>query len=107
MIEQPKKEVLDLIKRIENQPAITQRQISDTLGISLGKTNYLLRELVRKGLVEVNNFTGNSGKLVKIHYMLTKKGFRHKIHLLQHFLREKESEYAKLKEEWERVQDGV
>jgi EPS-associated MarR family transcriptional regulator len=108
MIEQyPKKEILDLIKEIETQPDITQRQISDTLGISLGKTNYLLKELIKKGLVEVNNFTGNSGKLEKIHYMLTRRGFEHKILLLQHFLKEKEGEYIKLKEEWEKVKDKI
>lgn len=103
MIEQPpKKEMLDVIKAIESEPAITQRRISDSLGISLGKTNYLIRELIKKGMVEVSNFSGNSGKLQKINYMLTKKGMQHKIYLLKHFLEEKEAEYLQLKNEWEK-----
>lgn len=104
MIEQPpRKEILDIISEIETQPAITQRRISDRLGISLGKTNYLLKELVKKGLVEASNFSGNSGKLQKINYMLTKKGFEHKVVLLQHFLKEKEAEFIQLKEEWRKI----
>lgn len=107
MIEQtPKEENLFIIKEIEINPAATQRSISQKLGISLGKTNYLLKELAKKGIIEVQNFSNNPGKLKKINYILTKKGFEHKINLLQHFLKIKEIEYNRLKREFARLNNG-
>jgi len=105
MFEQPvlKEENLIIIKEIEAQPAVTQRHLSNKIGISLGKTNYLLKELIKKGLVEVRNFTDNPGKLSKIQYHLTKKGLEYKIHITQHFLKEKEAEYNQIKREWEQL----
>jgi len=67
----------------------------------LGKTNYLLKELIKRGQVKVKNFTNNPEKLKKINYFLTEKGLKEKFRLLQHFLQIKESEYNKLKQEWE------
>ncbi len=102
MIEQaPKEEHLLIIKHIEAESAITQRDLSVKLGISLGKTNYLLRELTKKGLIKANNFSKNPEKLKKINYFLTKKGFNEKLRLTYHFFRRKEEEYGKLKQEWE------
>ena len=102
MIEQlSKEENLHIIKEIESNPSATQRHLSQKVGISLGKTNYLLKELIKKGIIEVKNFSDNPGKLNKIHYMLTRKGFEHKIELMQYFLKIKEVEYYRLKQEWE------
>lgn len=101
MIEQPQKEEnLLLLKELEAKPNITQRELSVRLNISLGKTNYLLRELIFKGFIKAKNFTNNSGKLMKIHYLLTEKGLEEKFRLLKHFLQIKEEEYNKLKQEW-------
>ena len=97
----PKEENLLIIKEIETSPGITQRDISQKLGISLGKTNYLFKELVKKGLIKAKNFSYNPGKLKKIHYILTKEGFEEKLRLTQHFLQKKEVEYNRLKQEWE------
>jgi len=74
-------EILRIIKEIESNPQATQRTISSHLDISLGKTNYLIKELIKKGMVEVKNFSDNPNKLQKINYFLTKKGIEHKIHL--------------------------
>ena len=98
-----KEENLIIIKEIEAQPAVTQRHLSNKIGISLGKINYLLNELIKRGMIEVRNFTDNPGKLSKIQYHLTKKGLEYKIYVTQHFLKEKEAEYYKLKEEWEQL----
>jgi len=98
-----KKENFIIIKEIESKPAITQRQLSAKLTISLGKVNYLLRELIKKGLIEVKNFSDNSGKLNKLHYYLTKEGLEYKISITQHFLKEKEAEYNQIKQEWEHL----
>jgi len=96
-----KEENLLIIKEIETKPSATQRHLSNKLGISLGKTNYLLRELIKKSIIKVRNLSDNPGKLGKIQYYLTKEGFEHKVQLMQHFLKEKEAEYNQLKKEWE------
>lgn len=104
MIEQtPKEEILLIIKEIETDPAATQRTVSRKLGISLGKTNYLLRELIKKGFIKAKNFTNNSEKLKKIQYLLTERGLEEKIRLTYHFLQRKEAEYNNLRQEWERL----
>ncbi|MBA4318775.1 MAG: hypothetical protein C0412_10280, partial [Flavobacterium sp.] len=69
------------------------------LNISLGKTNYLIHELILRGSIKVKNFTNNPGKLKKIHYLLTEKGIEERFRLLQHFLQKKEAEYNNLKQE--------
>ena len=102
MTEQPQKEeTLFIFKELEANPNVTQRDLSSRLNISLGKTNYLLREFISRGLVKAKSFTGNPGKLRKIHYFLTEKGLEEKFRLLQHFLQLKEVEYNQLKQEME------
>lgn len=104
MVEQsPKEEVLSIIKEIETNPSATQRAVSSKLGISLGKTNYLLKELIKKGLIEVENFANRPGKLKKICYHLSREGLEYKISITQHFLKEKEAEYNRIKREWEKL----
>ncbi len=104
MVEQPpKEENLFIIKELEANPNATQRILSNNLGISLGKTNYLLKELIKKGLIKAKNFTNNPEKLKKIQYLLTEKGFEEKIRLTYHFLQRKEAEYNRIKKEWEEL----
>jgi len=105
MFEQPpmKEENLIIIKEIESQPEITQRDISKKTSISLGKVNYLLKELIKKGLIEVKNFSNNPGKLTKLHYYITKEGLEYKIRITQFFLKEKEAKYIYLKADLERL----
>ena len=98
-----KEENLLIIKEIESKPAVTQRDLSSKLGISLGKINYLLKELIKKGFIEVENFSGNPDKLKKIRYFLTKEGLEHKLELMQHFLKIKEAEYNLMKQDLEQL----
>ncbi|MBU0503268.1 MAG: MarR family EPS-associated transcriptional regulator [Candidatus Omnitrophica bacterium] len=100
-------EILFIIKEIENNPSTTQRTLSQKIGISLGKTNYLLKELIKKGFIEASNFSNNPGKLKKINYILTAKGFEHKIELMHLFLKIKEVEYNSLKQDLERITNGA
>lgn len=102
MIEQAQEESLSIIKEVETNPATTQRTVSKNLGISLGKTNYLLKELIKKGLVKGESFSTHPGRLKKISYLLTPKGVEEKMRLTYHFLKIKEAEYKRLKEEWGR-----
>lgn len=92
---------LKIIKELEVKPAVTQRELSTKLSISLGKVNYILKELIKKGLIEVKNFSSNPGKLRKLHYHLTKEGLEYKINVTRHFLKEKEAEYNQIKQEWD------
>jgi EPS-associated MarR family transcriptional regulator len=98
-----KEENLLIIKEIEFQPTVTQRKLSKKVGVSLGKVNYLLKELIKKGLVEVRNFSDKPGKFNKLQYHLTKEGMEHKIQITQHFLKMKEAEYCRIKAEWESI----
>ena len=107
MIEQAQEEALSIIKEVETNPAATQRSVSRKLGISLGKTNYLLRKLIQKGIIKGESFSSNPGKLKKISYMLTPTGLEEKMRLTYHFLKIKEAEYRILKEEWEKSQEGL
>jgi len=99
----PKEEILFIIKELEADPAVSQRAVSRKLGISLGKTNYLLHQLIKRGLITAKNFTNNPGKLNKIHYLLTEKGIEERLRLLRHFLERKEAEYNNLKQELEHL----
>jgi EPS-associated MarR family transcriptional regulator len=104
MFEQlPKEETLSIFKEIEQDPTTTQRVLSQKLGISLGKTNYLLQELVKKGFIRIKSFTDNPGKIGKIQYFLTKEGLDHRVSLIKVFLKKKEEEYNNLKLEWEQL----
>lgn len=103
MIEQtPKEESLFIIKEIETNPTTTQRAVSKKLGISLGKTNYLLKELIKKGIIKGESFSTHPGRLKKIGYLLTPQGLEEKMRLTYHFLKKKEEEYNILKTEWEK-----
>jgi len=104
MIEQfPREETLSIIKEIETNPNTTQRSLSAKLGISLGKTNYLLKELIKKGFIKAKNFSHNPEKIRKINYILTERGLEERIRVMYHFLKRKELEYNLIRQEWERL----
>lgn len=99
----PKEEILHIIKHVETDPSVSQRILSNRLNISLGKTNYLLKELVKKGFIKAQDFSHNSGKLRKVNYLLTKEGLDEKLRLTYYFLKTKEQEYSMMKKEWEEL----
>lgn len=96
-----KEDTLQLMKEVEINPAQNQRLLSKKLNVSLGKVNYLIKELARKGIIEIVNFSTKPGKAKKLKYILTPKGMQRKITLTGHFLTIKENEYKRLKEEYE------
>jgi EPS-associated MarR family transcriptional regulator len=97
------KDILDILRILSSKEDMTQRDLSNHLGISLGKTNYLLKELVKAGLLEIRNFITRDHKMQKVRYHLTKEGFEERVRLTLHFMREKEAEYNAIKKEWERL----
>ena len=81
-----------VLRLIEEQPEISQRELARVLGVSLGKTHYLLKALLDKGLVKANNFRRSDNKLAYA-YLLTPSGIAAKLELTRAFLRLKEAEY--------------
>ncbi len=99
-------ERLKLIKLIEENPAITQRELAQALGVSVGKTNYLIKALVEKGLVKMRNFKSSDNKARYLYY-LTPKGMEEKVRLTYHFLRRKTEEYERLQREIEALRKDL
>jgi EPS-associated MarR family transcriptional regulator len=87
-----------LLKLIEQYPNWTQRQLAQSLGVSLGKVNYCLKALKEKGWVKWGNFSQNPNKLAYMH-LLTPQGIAQKLSLTAYFLRRKEAEYDQLQAE--------
>ena len=89
-----------ILKILKDNPKVTQRQLAEELGVSLGRTNYVIRALIDKGWVKLSNFKRSDNKIGYI-YLLTPEGLAEKSILAQNFLIRKSEEYNKLKEEIE------
>ena len=87
---------LELLRLLEQHPEYSQRQLAVALGVSLGKTHYLLKALLGKGWVKAQNFQRSDRKLGYL-YVLTPQGVRQRLQLTQSFLVRKEREYEMLK----------
>ena len=94
-------EELEILRKIEENPNLTQRQIADHLGLSLGKINYLIKALLEKGVVKVDNFKRSDNKLGYL-YLLTPEGVERKRKLTLLFIQRKSEEFDKLKAELNR-----
>jgi EPS-associated MarR family transcriptional regulator len=94
-------EFLNILIKIKNNPNVLQRSLARDLGFSLGKLNYCLNELRKKGLVKINNFKKNKNKLGYV-YLLTPAGIKEKTNMTIKFMKIKIQEYDKLKEEIEK-----
>ena len=88
----------NLLRTIQNKPNSSQRELAGDLGFSLGKLNYCLQALNKKGLVKINNFRNNNSKINYI-YILTPKGIAAKTKLTIDFMKRKMREYDELKKE--------
>lgn len=95
-----------VLRLIEEQPEISQRELSRALGVSLGKTHYLLKALLDKGLVKADNFRRSDNKLAYA-YLLTPSGIAAKLDLTRRFLRLKEDEYRAAHEEIGRLRQEL
>jgi EPS-associated MarR family transcriptional regulator len=91
---------LKVLRLLETNPNINQRKLAESLGVSLGKTNFCLKALLDKGLVKIENFRTSTRKL-NYAYLLTPKGIAEKATLTQRFLKRKMEEYEALKAEIE------
>ncbi len=89
-----------ILRLLHERPELTQRQLGERVGISVGAVNYCLRALIDRGLVKVENFTRSRTKLVYV-YALTPAGIVEKTLLTGRFLVRKMAEYEALKIEIE------
>ena len=85
-----------ILHLLEDNPDISQREIAQKLGISLGGVNYCLKALIDIGHIKIHNFNKNPKKIGYL-YLLTPKGIAEKVHLTSGLLKRKMTEYHELK----------
>ena len=90
-----------VLRKINSNPTYTQRELANDLGFSLGKLNYCLKALKKKGLIKIQNFKKNPNKINYV-YILTPRGFVEKAKLTINFMKRKMDEYEELRKELEK-----
>ena len=93
-----KKDEFKVLRVISSDPRKSQRNLANELGFSLGKLNYCIQALKKKGLIKINNFSKKKNKLDYI-YLLTPKGIYHKTRMAYFFMKQIMKEYEDLKTE--------
>ena len=93
-----KQDHFDLLRKIKEKPASTQRELASELGFSLGKLNYCLKSLKKKGHIKLKNFQNNKNK-INYAYILTPRGLAIKTKLTVNFMKRKMKEYNELVKE--------
>ena len=95
-----------VLKILEQNPQISQRELAKEMGVSLGKVNYCLKALMQKGLVKAGNFKNSRNKIAYF-YVLTPRGIETKAKISARFLQRKLEEYEALRVEIEELQTEV
>ena len=95
-----------LLRALEKNPELSQRQLAGELGVSVGKVNFCLRALLGRGLVKVRNFRDSNNKLAYAYY-LTPKGAQEKVRATAAFLKRKMKEYETIQREIEDLKREV
>lgn len=93
---------LSVLRLMSERPDMTQRQLAESLGVSLGKTNFIVRAVLSRGWVKAENFRRSNHKLGYI-YVLTPQGIAQRLRLTQTFIARKEQEYELLRSEIDRL----
>ena len=93
-----KQDHYNLLRKIKQKPASTQRELASELGFSLGKINYCLKSLKKKGHIKLKNFQNNKNK-INYAYILTPRGLAIKTKLTVNFMKRKMKEYNELAKE--------
>tara|TARA_Y100000741_G_C18195679_1_gene535438 strand:+ start:569 stop:871 length:303 start_codon:yes stop_codon:yes gene_type:complete len=89
----------EVLRKIQKTPESSQRELAEELGFSLGKLNYCLKELQKKGFVKLQNFQKQSNKIKYLQYVITPKGISERTKLTINFMKKKLKEYDELKRE--------
>ena len=91
----------NVLRKIQKKPDTSQRELAEELGFSLGKLNYCLKSLQKKGLVKLENFKKQQNKISYLRYVITPKGISERTKLTINFMKRKMKEYDELKNELE------
>ena len=94
--EEYKYEDLDLLRHLQEKQDVSQRELAQKMGISLGKINFILNALIKKGIIKVQNFRNNKNKLAYTYY-LTSMGINEKAILTVKFFKRKLNDYDIIK----------
>ncbi len=97
---------LKLLRYLEEHPQVSQRELAEHLGVSLGKANYCVNALIEKGQVKANNFKNSVNKRAYL-YLLTPKGIEAKAQISVRFLQRKKEEYEALRAEIEQLHNEL
>lgn len=95
-----------LMRLIEQQPDLSQRELAQALGVSVGKVNYCLRALIERGWIKANNFRNSQNRAGYL-YLLTPEGIKQKAVLTKRFLKRKMAEYEQLKREIQQLKEDA
>ena len=89
----------EILRKLKKLPEASQRDLAKELGFSLGKLNYCLKALQKKGLVKLQNFQKQKNKIKYLQYVITPKGVSERTKLTVNFMKRKMKEYDELKQE--------
>mgnify|MGYP001481907112 FL=1 len=89
----------EVLRRINKKSGSSQRKLAKELGFSLGKLNYCLKALQKKGFVKLHNFKQQTNKIKYLQYVITPKGLSERTKLTINFMKRKMNEYDELKKE--------
>ncbi len=94
-----KEDHFQVLRKIQKRPESSQRELAKELGFSLGKLNYCLKALQKKGLVKLTNFQKKKDKIKYLQYVVTPKGIAYRTKLTIDFMKRKMREYDELQKE--------
>lgn len=102
-----KEDHFQVLRKIQKKPESSQRELAKELGFSLGKLNYCLKALQKKGFVKLQNFKKKPNKIRYLQYVITPKGISERTNLTIAFMKRKLKEYDELKKELEEKKKNV
>ena len=89
---------IKLLNTVHKNPELSQRELAEAIGISVGKTNYVIKALIEKGIIKTHRFLNSKNKWA-YKYILTPKGIKEKTRITREFVKRKMEEYEKLLQE--------
>jgi EPS-associated MarR family transcriptional regulator len=95
-----------LFKELEKSENSSQRALAKEMGISLGKVNFILKALMEKGWVKMENFAHSEYK-IGYRYILTPEGIKEKVRITRAFIKRKEEEYEQIRQEIEMAREEI
>ena len=99
----PKQDYFEVLRKLQKKPEASQRELAEDLGFSLGKLNYCIKELKRKGYVKLKNFRKKDNKFKHLQYIITPRGIAERTKLTISFMKRKMREYDELKAELDKI----